>query len=406
MSNSSPVILAMGTRPEIIKMAPVALALQQAGVPCEVLHTGQHGDQTSLPLYQFFGLQPRHRLQLARSKPGLGALSAELVDQISDQFGKLRPRAVLVHGDTSSALMAALAAFYLHVPVGHVEAGLRSGNMREPFPEEMNRSVIGRLARWHFAPTAQAVANLRREGIEQGVEQVGNTVVDAVQWAAMHLHQLQVAGQAPNVPALRWLADSGCASLVLVTAHRRENWEQMAPIAQFVQDILAARQDLAVIWPLHPNPAVQHSVRSVYEAASPDIRRRWLLTDPQEYAPMVALMVQADVLLTDSGGIQEEGVSLNKPVLVLRNVTERPELIQCGAGKLVGTDRQVVVSETLSLLQNSAQRHAMQQATNPFGDGHAAQRIAERLRQDVAGDVAATAAAPVHMPTALQACTA
>lgn len=403
MRNLFPVILAMGTRPEIIKMAPVALALQQAGVPCEVLHTGQHDDQTSLPLYQFFGLEPHHRLQLARSKPGLGALSAELMDQISNQFEKLQPRAVLVHGDTSSALMAALAAFYLHIPVGHVEAGLRSENMREPFPEEMNRSVIGRLACWHFAPTAQAVENLRREGIEQGVEQVGNTVVDAVQWAAMHLHQLQVSGQELDVPALRWLAESGCARLVLVTAHRRENWEQMVPIAQSVQDILAAQQDLAMVWPLHPNPAVQQSVRSVYEAASPDVRRRWLLTDPLKYATMVALMVQADVLLTDSGGIQEEGVSLHKPVLVLRNVTERPELIQCGAGKLVGTDRSVVVNETLNLLQNSVERHAMQQAVNPFGDGHAAQRIAERLRQDLAGEAAS---AEQISATTLEACTA
>lgn len=396
MTKPSPIILAMGTRPEIIKMAPVALALRQAGMPCEILHTGQHGDQTSLPLYQFFGVQPHYSLSLTRHKPGLGALSAELMDKLSEQLESVSPSAVLVHGDTSSAFMAALAAFYLHIPIGHVEAGLRSGNMREPFPEEMNRSMIGRLARWHFAPTQQAVENLRNEGIRQGVEQVGNTVVDAVQWAAMHLHQLKVQGHAPDVPALRWLADSGCASLVLVTAHRRENWESMASIAQSVQEILAARPELGVVWPLHPNPAVQQTVRGVYDAAPANIQSRWLLTEPLEYAPMVAFMVQADVLLTDSGGIQEEGVSLHKPVLVLRNVTERPELIRCGAGKLVGTDPTTVVGETLRLLQNSAERHAMQQAENPFGDGQAAKRIAERLRLDLArGQVAAATTAAI-----------
>lgn len=386
MNPQSPVILAMGTRPEIIKMAPVALALQRIGIPCEIVHTGQHGDQTSLPLYEFFGLQPRYRVQLERRKSGLGALSAELMEKLSEQFESLMPRAVLVHGDTSSALMAAMAAFYLNIPVGHVEAGLRSGNMREPFPEEMNRTVIGRLARWHFAPTVQAVDNLRHEGICQGVEQVGNTVVDAVQWAAAHLHQLKEQGHALDVPALNWLAESGCDSLVLVTAHRRENWECMASIAQSVQDILSERKELAVVWPLHPNPAVQQSVRSVYGAAPAHIRSRWLLTEPLDYAPMVALMVQADVLLTDSGGIQEEGASLHKPVLVLRNVTERPELIRCGAGKLVGTERATVVRETLCLLQNAAERHAMQEADNPFGDGKAAIRIAERLQSDLVDD--------------------
>ena len=330
-------------------------------------------------------------------------MSAELIDNLAEQFEALKPRAVLVHGDTSSALMAALAAFYLHIPVGHVEAGLRSGNMREPFPEEMNRSVIARLARWHFAPTTEAVSNLRREGISQGVEQVGNTVVDAVQWAALHLHQLKLAGCALDTQALRWLANSGCAGLVLVTAHRRENWDSMESIAQSVQEILNARQELAVVWPLHPNPAVQRSVRGVYDAAPADIQRRWLLTEPLEYAPMVALMVQADLLLTDSGGIQEEGVSLHKPVLVLRNVTERPELIHCGAGKLVGTQREVVVRETLNLLQNAAERHAMQLAANPFGDGKSAQRIAERLCQDLAGDAAAVEQTSATM---LEACPA
>ena len=361
-----------------------ALAADSA-FDAKVCVTAQHRQMLDQVL-DIFAIRPDFDLNLMRPGQDLSDITSSVLLGMRDVFKQWQPDLVLVHGDTSSALMAAMAAFYLNIPVGHVEAGLRSGNMREPFPEEMNRTVIGRLARWHFAPTVQAVDNLRSEGISQGVEQVGNTVVDAVQWAAAHLHQLKVQGHALDVPALNWLIESGCVGMMLVTAHRRENWEYMASIAQSVQDILSERQELAVVWPLHPNPAVQQSVRSVYEAAPAHIRSRWLLTDPLDYAPMVALMVQADVLLTDSGGIQEEGASLHKPVLVLRNVTERPELIRCGAGKLVGTERATVVRETLRLLQNSVERHAMQEADNPFGDGKAAVRIAERLRSDWTND--------------------
>lgn len=373
-----PIVLAMGTRPEIIKMAPVALALQAQGVPVEIVHTGQHDETTSRPLYQFFGLEPRYQVQLERRKPTLAALSSELLEKLSDVFTSIQPAAVLVHGDTSSALMAALAAFYQNIPIGHVEAGLRSGSLTEPFPEEMNRSVIGRLARWHFSPTTQAVENLQREGITENVLQVGNTVVDAVQWAAKHVQE-----QATHIAAFDWWQQSGCRELIVVTAHRRENWDNMNEIAHAVVDLLTQQTSLAVVWALHPNPAVQNVVRAVYAASSETVRQRWLLTEPLNYPAMVALMSHADVLLTDSGGIQEEGVSLHKPVLVLRNVTERPELIECGGGILVGTQRDDVVQQTLYVLNEPQIRQDMQSAVNPFGDGHTADYIAKRLVQDL-----------------------
>ena len=398
--HSAPVVLAMGTRPEIIKMAPVALCLQRLGVPVRILHTGQHDEEMALPLYRFFGLVPHASLTLERRQPGLAALSAELLDIITAQLTDWRPSAVLVHGDTSSAAMAALAAFYQRIPVGHVEAGLRSGQIYEPFPEEMNRRLIGQLATWHFAPTARAVSNLRREGLEEGVFEVGNTVVDAVRWADARLRRMAEEGAPLDVPALDWFARTGCSRLVLVTAHRRENWEAMSQIASAVNDILLAEPGLAVVWPLHPNPAVQQAVRTVHDAVPEAVRRRWLLVAPQDYPSMVSLMVHSDVLLSDSGGVQEEGASLHRPVLVLRNVTERPELISSGAGRLVGTDRRQVAAHTLELLRDAAARQRMQTPVNPFGDGQTGQRIARLVAQGVrrGGAVPPQAAEPPPAP--------
>lgn len=380
--HTAPVAAIMGTRPEIIKMAPVVLALRQRGVPTEVIHTGQH-DTMAWPLYDFFGVQPAEQLTLERRSPTLAALSSELLTATADALTRLQPRAVLVHGDTSSALMGALAAFYARLPIGHVEAGLRSGSLDEPFPEEANRSLIGRLAHWHFAPTPAAVANLAREGITHGVHEVGNTVVDAVLVAAQHVHECRQAGQAIDNPAYAWFTRSGCSQLLLVTAHRRENWgEPIACIARAVSRLLAAQPDTAAVWPLHPNPAVQAVVQTIHDDAPAPVRARWHLCQPVDYPQLVELLDAATVVLTDSGGIQEEALSLGKPLLVLRDVTERPEVLACGAGRLVGTDADTIVHTTLPLLQDAAARQRMRAATNPFGDGRSAQRIATIVAPD------------------------
>ncbi|MDO5626224.1 MAG: UDP-N-acetylglucosamine 2-epimerase (non-hydrolyzing) [Pseudomonadota bacterium] len=366
----------MGTRPEIIKMAPVVLALRALGVSTEIVHTGQH-DSMAWPLYAFFGLQPEHVVQLERRSPSLAALSSELLAEIAQVLNRQRPRAVLVHGDTSSASMGALAAFYAQCPIGHVEAGLRSGNLHEPFPEEANRSLIGRLARWHFAPTPQAAKNLRDEGLTDGIHVVGNTVVDAVRMAAQHVRERRRAGRPIDNAAHDWFAASGLKHLVLVTAHRRENWgEPIAQVAAAVAQLLETQPDAAVVWPMHPNPALQAVVLAAHGAASKQVQARWHLSPPVDYPQLVELLDAATVVLTDSGGIQEEALSMGKPLLVLRDVTERPEVLACGAGRLVGTRQEVVLSNVRQLLLEEDVREAMRTSINPFGDGQSAQRIA------------------------------
>ncbi|WP_204366311.1 non-hydrolyzing UDP-N-acetylglucosamine 2-epimerase, partial [Comamonas sp. B-9] len=304
---SSPFCVAaiMGTRPEIIKMAPVVLALRQRGITTHVLHTGQH-EEMAWPLYEFFGIAPQEVIRLKREVATLPALSSELMSAIGSTLASLQPAVALVHGDTSSAAMGALAAAYLQIPVGHVEAGLRSGRISEPFPEEINRSLIGRVSQWHFAPTGQARENLEKENVPGEIAVVGNTVVDAVLLAARHVRQQRAAGQPVANPDYQWFVDSGLRQLVLVTAHRRENWgEPMVEIARSVARLLEQHPDAAVIWPVHLNPLVQDVVRSVHATSAAEVQSRWRLTAPLDYAPMVEIMDAAQLLLTDSGGIQE-----------------------------------------------------------------------------------------------------
>lgn len=385
MTSSAPpspssVVAIMGTRPEIIKMAPVVLALRQRGITTHVLHTGQH-EEMAWPLYAFFGIAPQEVIRLKREVATLPALSSELMAAIGSTLASLKPSVALVHGDTSSAAMGAMAAAYLQIPVGHVEAGLRSGRIAEPFPEEINRSLIGRVSQWHFAPTGQARDNLEKENVPGEISVVGNTVVDAVLLAAHHVRTQRAAGQPVANPDYQWFIDSGLRQLVLVTAHRRENWgEPMAEIAQSVARLLAQHPDAAVIWPLHLNPLVQQVVRGVHAASPADVQRRWRLTAPLDYAPMVEIMDAAQLLLTDSGGIQEEGLSLHKPLLVMRDVTERPEVITCGAGLLVGTGAERILSAASHVLA-TGQLPGLPPSTpdNPFGDGSSGLQIAAAI---------------------------
>lgn len=367
-------------------MAPVYRALRKSSIPLRLLHTGQH-EEMAWPLYEFFGILPDHLLKLERTSASLAHLSALLLEQIDSVLQKDTPAAVLVHGDTSSALAATLAAFYRKIPVGHVEAGLRSGAMYDPFPEEKNRELIGRIANWNFAPTPIAESNLLREGIDtEKIYCVGNTIVDATLWGVGHVGSLPFQGISTLPASLAKLpAILSGRRLVLVTAHRRENWgEGIASIARAVFEGLQNEVDLCVVWPVHANPQVQKIVRQVFDRASPSVRARIFLTEPINYPALLWVMKRAWLILTDSGGIQEEAMVMGVPVLVLRETTERPELIDVGGGMLVGTDARVIREKLEWLRVDEVSRRKMCNVKNPFGDGRAADRIVNILLQSLA----------------------
>jgi UDP-N-acetylglucosamine 2-epimerase (non-hydrolysing) len=382
----APILISVGTRPEIIKMAPVYAALKRKGLPVAWVHTGQHRDMAD-GLYRFFGIEPEHVLNLERRNSSLAHLNSLLLEGLSGLYSEVKPRAVLVHGDTTSTLASAMAAYYLDIPIGHVEAGLRTHQAREPFPEEKNREITARLARWHFAPTAGAAENLRREGIApDAVFQVGNTAVDAALYGCTRLNDEQVKGTATWLPPeleqlgkrlKKW-------RLITVTAHRRENWGPgISQIARSVSHLLSNHADLAVVWPVHGNPAVADAVHGVLAAQENGLDGRLILCPPLDYPALLWCLKHSQLVLTDSGGIQEEGAALSTPVLVLRDTTERPELIAAGAGLLVGTDEDHIVRTVSRLLADDTPLRAMRQAVNPFGDGLTSARVADVLQHDL-----------------------
>nr|WP_295772052.1 UDP-N-acetylglucosamine 2-epimerase (non-hydrolyzing) [Rhodoferax sp.] len=375
----------MGTRPEIIKMAPVYHELVRRGAPVALLHTGQHKDLAE-PMYDFFGIRPDFSLHLNRSADTLEHLSALLIEKIGQVIVSTMPRAVLVHGDTSSALMAAMAAFYHQIPVAHVEAGLRSHDAYDPFPEEKNRELIARIARWHFAPTQQAAENLRREGIAvDAIRVVGNTAVDAVLIGQQRIQDNADLPLETDALPIKHMRDH---RVILVTAHRRENWDgPLLSVAKAVLAIVQEFPDVVVVWPVHANPAVKKTVHSVLGKLPAELAHRVFLIPPLSYPAMVDMLTKSWLVMTDSGGLQEEAASVHVPILVLRETTERPELVTVGAGRLVGTDREVIVNEVRALWNNTAQYEAMREALNPFGDGTAAKQIVDRL---LARDAAST----------------
>lgn len=372
----------MGTRPEIIKMAALHREMRERGHRMLVLHTGQHEEMADV-LYRFFDMEPELRIDLQRRSAGLAHLTALLLEHVDGVIAQVRPDVVLVQGDTTSAMVGALAAYYNDVPVGHVEAGLRTGQ-RDPFPEEKNRELIGRLARWHFPPTAQSRQNLLDEGIaENQVFQVGNTVIDAALWVRDRLAASGWdAGESMPQALREFMAVHGERRVVLITAHRRENWGQpIRDIAGAVGELLAAHHDLVAVWPVHPNPKVQDDVRTVADALPHDSRARLCLTEPLDYPALMSILARCHFTLTDSGGIQEEASALARPVLITRNATERQELLQAGGARLVGTDRQQIVEQSTRLLDDPTAWRAMQLTASPFGDGRAAARIAAILAQ-------------------------
>lgn len=381
MSN---ILLCMGTRPEIIKMAPVHYELVQSGMQPLLLHTGQHSDMAN-PMYEFFNIVPDFSLNLRRSSDTLFNLSALLMEKLGAALDAIKPSAVLVHGDTTSAVMAALTAFYQKIPVGHVEAGLRSHQGYDPFPEEKNREIIGRLAHWHFAPTEQAKRNLLAEGVpEERIHLVGNTIVDATMMADSVFGEQLAHAVEIRSGVLKTLPEQlASRRLILVTAHRRENLGQpLLSIASAVRELLESEPDTLVVWPVHSNPKVRATVDEVFLRAPGSFAKRLYLTSPLSYPATLWLLKHAWLVLTDSGGIQEEAACMHAPVMVLRETTERPELIDCGGGMLIGTGRDAIISGVRHLWRDEQAHAAMRGARNPFGDGAAARRIREILARD------------------------
>ena len=365
------ILVCFGTRPEAIKMFPVVHALREhGGMDVRVAVTAQHREILDQVL-EIAGIAPDIDLDLMRPDQSLDELAARILTTFGKALDKWRPARVLVHGDTQTTMMVTLSSYFRKIPVGHVEAGLRSGNIYSPWPEEVNRKVAGAISDLHFAPTDGAAAALRAENVPQSAIHVtGNTVIDALFATRDKVGAKPALASGLDAVAMRFAGKR----IIALTAHRRENFGQgMQDIAQAISD-LATRDDVAVIFPVHPNP----NVRPVMEATLGG-RENIALVEPLDYPHFVRLMEMADLLLTDSGGVQEEGPSFGKPVLVMRDTTERPEGITAGTAKLVGTDRELIVREATRLLDDRDAYDAMARAHNPYGDGKASQRIAQAV---------------------------
>lgn len=367
------VLTVFGTRPEAIKMAPLVKALEAAaGVVSRVCVTAQHRQMLDQVL-ELFAIQPHHDLNVMKPGQDLYTITAEILQSIRHVYAQERPDIVLVHGDTTTTFAASLAAYYQRIPVGHVEAGLRTGNLYAPWPEEANRKLTGALARVHFAPTAASRQNLLRENVPDGhIVVTGNTVIDALQAVRTKLERSAALslGMAALFPFLR-----PSARLLLVTGHRRENFGGgFERICEALGQLARRYPDMDIVYPVHLNPNVQEPVRRLLSGIS-----NVHLIEPLDYLPFVYLMVRCTLILTDSGGIQEEAPALGKPVLVLRDTTERPEAVDAGTVRLVGTDTDRIVAEASQLLDDESEYRRMSFAHNPYGDGHACERIIAAL---------------------------
>jgi UDP-N-acetylglucosamine 2-epimerase (non-hydrolysing) len=365
------IVVTFGTRPEAIKMFPVVFALRETGLfDVKVVVTAQHRELLD-SVMALAGLRPDLDLDLMLPDQSLDGLACRILTRFGAALDSLRPDRVLVHGDTLTTMMASLACYFRRIPVGHVEAGLRSGDIYSPWPEEVNRKVTGVIGDLHFAPTDTAAAALRAENVaENSIHVTGNTVIDALLFA-----RGKIAADPSLAPAIAPLRERFADKrIIAVTAHRRENFGAgMAQIAQGLQR-LAARGDVAIIYPLHPNPNVAGVMRPAL-AGHDNIA----LINPLDYLDFVAMMEACEVVLTDSGGIQEEAPSIGKPVLVMRDTTERPEGVAAGTARLVGADADEIVRQTCRLLDNPDAYRQMALAHNPYGDGTASRRIADVL---------------------------
>lgn len=364
------VLAVFGTRPEAIKMAPLVKELEKQHdcFRCRVAVTAQHREMLDQVL-ELFRITPAYDLNIMQPDQTLFDITARALAGLNNILAEDRPDVVLVHGDTTTTFAASLAAFYRQIRVGHVEAGLRTGNKYSPFPEEMNRKLTGSLADIHFAPTAGARENLLREGVNaHDILVTGNTVIDSLLATVRDSYAF-------NDPVLDAI-DFQNKKVLVVTTHRRENLgEPLRNVYEALRAVMERNDDVEIVFPVHKNPKVREIVESVL-GGLPGVH----LTDPLEYAPFVNLMNKAYLVLTDSGGLQEEAPSLGKPVLVLRDTTERPEAIDAGTVRMVGTDRETVFNACTLLLDNTAAYDKMANAVNPYGDGQASSRIAEGLK--------------------------
>lgn len=361
------IICVVGTRPEAIKMAPVIMALKaEPWTDVLVLATAQHRHMLDQVLL-FFNIEADIDLNIMRPNQALTTLTARLLLKLDEVFQAEKPDVVLAQGDTTTVMAVALACFYHRIPFGHVEAGLRTWDLQNPFPEEANRVIAGRLARWHFAPTENSRQNLLREGVSDvAIVVTGNTVIDALIMTAAKELELGVA-----------LDES--KRLVLVTCHRRENFgKPFRNICRAMRTMAERNADIQILYPVHPNP----NVRDVAHELLGDCRGI-VLCEPLDYAPFIAAMKKAYLIISDSGGVQEEAPALGKPVLVLRDETERPEAVERGVVKLVGADYDRILSEAQRLLDDESAYREMARGLSPYGDGHAAERIVKVLREHI-----------------------
>lgn len=360
------VLCVFGTRPEAIKMAPVIRELRHVRADAMICVTGQHREMLDQML-ALFDIHPDYDLAIMRENQSLTDITAGVLTRLEPVLAKENPDWVLVQGDTTTAMTAALAAFYRQVRIGHVEAGLRTGNKLHPFPEEINRRLVDSLCDLHFAPTDAARRNLLREGVhDASIRVTGNTVIDALQWITTR--------PAARHPA-PWLAPAS-SRLVLVTAHRHENFGRpLENICRALAELAGRyRDDIHIVYSVHPNP----NVRGPVQRRLSDIANI-TLTPPLEYPDLIDAMKRACLVLTDSGGIQEEAPGLGTPVLVLRETTERPEAVEAGTVKVIGTEHERIVREVARLLEDRGEYERMARAVNPYGDGRAAQRIVRAL---------------------------
>jgi len=353
----------LGTRPEAIKLAPVIQTLRPV-FKTTVILTGQHKEMVA-QVMDLFDIQSDRNLEIMKPKQTLTQITCGTLEGLEQVFTEIQPDLVLVQGDTTTAFAAALAAFYHRIPIGHVEAGLRTDDLFNPYPEEANRRLVSQITQLHFAPTLASVENLKRDGVRGGIYHTGNTVIDAL---------LYVSERSPkcDIPNLDWDKNR----VILATVHRRENWgEPLTQIAKAWLEILEKFPDVSLVLPLHLNPVVREPLKALLGN-----HPRIFLTEPLDYAQLVGAMQRCYLIMSDSGGIQEEAPSLGKPVLVLRDNTERPEAIAAGTAKLVGVETAGIVTAATEILENSTLYQTMASITNPFGDGQASQRILKHLQ--------------------------
>jgi len=366
------VLIVFGTRPEAIKMAPVVHELKKS-MEVRVCVTAQHREMLDQVL-DLFDIKPDHDLNIMKPGQDLFDVTGNVLQGMKYVLMEESPDVVLVHGDTTTSMVTSLAAFYLQIPVGHVEAGLRTYDIYSPFPEEVNRQITGRIAAYHFAPTQQARQNLLAEQVnDDSITVTGNTVIDSLLSVVKKSREISFTNELLN--QLPFLADVRSQKMILVTGHRRENFGQgFEDICMALYDLAKMHSDVNIVYPVHLNPNVREPVNRILS----EIDNIYLI-EPQDYLPFVKLMDSSYLILTDSGGIQEEAPSLGKPVLVMRNTTERPEAIESGTVKMVGINRDEIVQTVNLLLNDDDTYKEMSKAHNPYGDGNASKRIRKRL---------------------------